>query len=158
MFTCEYCNSILKTLGSLNYHKKTSKSCIKIQKEKNIIINTEVVMNCEYCKKEFIKKFNYNCHIVTCKEKQKNEFSKKLNDIEDLKKELEDLKKRNLQLQKELEEKEKIIKKRDTAINLKNKALATFLRIYFNYLKIMGTEINIETQLSCSKRLIDFDG
>jgi hypothetical protein len=33
-FKCEYCNSLQSTKGHLDRHKKTSKTCIKLQEAK----------------------------------------------------------------------------------------------------------------------------
>ena len=33
-FDCEFCLKVYNTVSSLNHHKKTSKKCLDIQKEK----------------------------------------------------------------------------------------------------------------------------
>ena len=67
-------------------------------------------VNCEYCKKEFRKRYNYNGHIVTCKEKQNYELIQSSNNIEELKTLI-------LKLQKDLEEKDLIILQKDQFID-----------------------------------------
>lgn len=69
-YNCEYCNKEYTSISSLNYHKKTAKFCLELQKN----INTEIVniqsYICEYCNKDFtVKKYLQN-HLLLCTDKK----------------------------------------------------------------------------------------
>ena len=51
--TCEYCKKIFKTTTNLNRHQRTTKSCIKIQKETINCLNLPniIIHVCEFCDK-----------------------------------------------------------------------------------------------------------
>ena len=66
-FTCEHCKKNYSSVSSLNYHKKTNKSCLEIQQAHTSSINK---FTCEFCKKEFTLKQTHTIHIQTCKEKR----------------------------------------------------------------------------------------
>ena len=66
---CEFCNTYLKSLSSLNYHKKTNQKCLEIQ-------NINVEENCEFCNKSFTN-HSIKKHLLTCKLKKKT-FMKKI--------------------------------------------------------------------------------
>ena len=76
--TCEYCNSSLKKVSSLNYHQKNARYCLikqgKIEEKKdddNIIIH-----KCNFCDKILSTKHTFNSHLLICKVKNKqNEAS-----------------------------------------------------------------------------------
>jgi hypothetical protein len=63
---CEFCNKVFKTKGNLFKHQKTTKYCIKIQKEQSAQTITYTSYNCLYCKKEFSQSYNLERHIPTC--------------------------------------------------------------------------------------------
>ena len=46
---CDICNTSLKTISSLNYHKKTNQKCLELQNK----TTTELFSNCNYCNKMF---------------------------------------------------------------------------------------------------------
>jgi uncharacterized Zn-finger protein len=71
-FSCEYCEKEFSLHGNLLKHQKTTKYCIKLQKEKTnqIIVNCNL-FKCEYCYKEFTTKNNINRHYETCLKKYK---------------------------------------------------------------------------------------
>ena len=78
---CEYCDTNLKTLSSLNQHKKTNKKCLDIQKnlENNI---EELFYKCNYCEKTFTNQ-SLKKHLQTCKNKKiKEDEEKKLKEVE----------------------------------------------------------------------------
>jgi hypothetical protein len=78
---CKYCDANLKTLSSLNYHKKTNQKCLDIQKnlENNI---EELFSNCNYCDKTFTNQ-SLKKHLQTCKcKKIKEEEEKKIRELE----------------------------------------------------------------------------
>ena len=71
--TCEYCNSSLKKVSSLNYHQKNARYCLikqgKIEEKKdddNIIIH-----KCNFCDKILSTKHTFNSHLLICKVKNK---------------------------------------------------------------------------------------
>lgn len=64
---CEFCHTYLKTISSLNYHKKTNQKCLEIQ---NISDNTSgLFANCNYCNKIFTNQ-TLKKHLQTCKYKK----------------------------------------------------------------------------------------
>jgi Rps23 Pro-64 3,4-dihydroxylase Tpa1-like proline 4-hydroxylase len=65
---CEYCNTILKSLSSLKYHKKTNKKCL----EKQNIDSTDEFIPCKFCDKIFTSRI-LKTHIKTCKNKKVKE-------------------------------------------------------------------------------------
>jgi chromosome segregation ATPase len=70
-FECQYCKKKYSSKWNLANHQKTTKYCIKIQKEINIEQNNieTVSYDCEYCKKSFTSKMRLNKHIESCLEK-----------------------------------------------------------------------------------------
>jgi hypothetical protein len=146
-YKCEKC---LKIFGNkkdhYERHLNKKKSCIKTNnlikietphllnyapemltnKEKN---NIELIktFNCEYCSRSFVKKFNLNRHLTTCKlNNNRNEYDNniqksnfnniKINEInekinimlkqnEELKKDNEEIKKENKELKKQIKQK-----------------------------------------------------
>lgn len=82
---CEYCKKKLTTLSSLNYHKKTNKSCLKIQ-----LIEDKNKIQCEFCNKILSSKQTLKVHINNCKTKKEIEKLKIENNLENekLKKEI----------------------------------------------------------------------
>ena len=111
-FACEYCNNFLSSRSALNYHKKTSKNCIKIrQNQSEISITTTISSNCNFCKKEFTTKGNLNSHLITCVEKRIFELNHdKDKIIDDKDKIIDDKDKYIEQLLLQLKEKDLIIK------------------------------------------------
>ena len=83
---CEFCKTTLKSLSSLNYHKKTNKKCL----EKQNIFLTDKFIPCEFCNKTFTSQ-TLKTHLLSCKnkkEQEKDEIIKlKDNIIEEMKKE-----------------------------------------------------------------------
>jgi len=96
---CEYCKKKLSTLSSLNYHKKTNRSCLAIQ-IKEVNINTNV---CEFCNKTLNSKQTLKVHIKNCKIKEKNENEKLKKEITRLENEIIKLKIENEYLIKDHE-------------------------------------------------------
>jgi len=68
---CNYCKKTFSTLGNLKYHKKTNKSCIKIQSDNNLI--SEKIITCEFCNKIFTSVKTLKVHLNICKIKIKND-------------------------------------------------------------------------------------
>jgi hypothetical protein len=83
MFECEFCKKEYLTVSSLNRHKKTTKFCINIQKEKSSVIcndsdqilidvqsvpsiSSDINYTCDYCNKTFLRKYVYNKHLNRC--------------------------------------------------------------------------------------------
>ena len=87
---CEFCKTSLKSLSSLNYHKKTNKKCLKKQ---NIIL-TDKFTTCEFCNKTFTSQ-TLKTHLLSCKNKKEQEKDDLLKEkdklIEEMKKEKDEL-------------------------------------------------------------------
>ena len=61
---CEFCKKTFKTKSSINYHKKTTQYCLKIQG-----LSTEKgTFKCENCNKCFHIKNSFKKHLERCKE------------------------------------------------------------------------------------------
>jgi len=116
MFTCEYCGSVLKSISNLNQHKKTAKSCLLIQSKDKYIPESSNNFTCKYCEKEFTKKFNYELHLQSCKNKLSF-----LNEQSQL--EIEELKNSILLLKQQIEKKDDIIKEKDFFLKEKENSL-----------------------------------
>ena len=109
---CQFCKKVLSSKGNLNYHKKTSKTCLKIQqKESTQDIEIELT-TCDYCNKSFSTQ-NFRKHL--CKNKIISD-TKKEKDLE-FKKITE---KKELEFQRILEKKDLEIEKLQTEIKLKD--------------------------------------
>ena len=63
---CQFCEKIISTKGNLNYHQKTSKTCLKIQQKKSERDIEIDLTNCDYCNKSFSTQ-NFRKH--SCKNK-----------------------------------------------------------------------------------------
>ena len=70
---CEFCNNKFKTISNLNNHKKRTKYCIELQKQKNSEV-TNYLIDCEYCLKSFSSHL-LKRHLETCKFKKENIIS-----------------------------------------------------------------------------------
>jgi hypothetical protein len=135
MHKCEFCQTTLKTLSSLNYHKKNNKTCLKKQSMDNDNIISSLV-ECEFCKKSYSSN-NINNHLKICKEKNKIEDNKLMEELrklrnfyeinKNLKQEFEILKKENKKLEKEIEN-----------LKLENNTLKTENNIFKNDRKIVN--------------------
>jgi len=82
---CEFCKKNLSSLSNLNYHKKTNKSCLKIQlQEKNNKEQIETLLiSCEFCHKLFTS-HKLKIHLKTCKHKNISLIEKKDDEIKSL--------------------------------------------------------------------------
>jgi len=119
---CEFCNKTLSNLSSLNYHKKTAKYCLNIQKgiskkiiedekiEQKIIKKNEV---CQLCNKEFSTKKHLIQHL-------KNTCVDDYYKINCIILELKNIKARNCELEKLVKEKDIQIAKLETIIETKD--------------------------------------
>ena len=102
---CEFCNTILKSLSSLKYHKKTNKKCL----EKQNITSTDEFTSCEFCDKIFTSRI-LKTHIKTCKNKkvkEKDDIIEELLKEKDLFEEL--LKEKDEMFEITIKEKDEII-------------------------------------------------
>mgnify|MGYP003344137386 CR=1 FL=1 len=70
---CEFCNKGFSNVSNLNYHKRTAKFCMNIQKKNEPEKNEFIMLHCEYCNKEVNKKSTLVSHLLSCKK----EFFKK---------------------------------------------------------------------------------
>ena len=92
-FECEYCSKMYSSKSSLNYHQKTTKSCLKIQetlKPKEEI--NSITYDCKYCKKQFSTNQRLTKHTLICIDKYKFELNQKNIENFHLKEEIEILK------------------------------------------------------------------
>lgn len=116
---CEYCKNSLRTLSSLNYHKKNNKKCLLLQSNLKVEVESSLIL-CTFCSNNFSIS-NINNHMKICKKKKENmekklesciNENKSLNlDNEKYKKKIEELQIDNEKIQVELNElKEKNIK------------------------------------------------
>jgi len=89
---CNFCNSILKTLSSFNYHQKYNKKCLDIQNTNSKNFKTSLVI-CTFCNKQFADINKHSCKIQKIKEieniksenlKLKNENKKLIEEIKKL--------------------------------------------------------------------------
>ena len=124
---CEFCKTTLKSLSSLNYHKKTNKKCL----EKQNVISTDKLISCEFCSKIFTSQI-LKTHLQSCKNKKehdKDELLKEKDDIiqekDDIIQEKDDMIGKLLKEKDELlEEKDELLKEKDDIIQeLKNKII-----------------------------------
>jgi hypothetical protein len=124
--TCEYCNTILSTISSLNYHKKTNKKCLLLR---DIEINS--IFICSQCGFECQLKKNITIH--KCRFEHIKIYKKYL-DIINIEKDykvslekIEKLKKKNILLKIEL--KEKLEKQENQLFTLASKPTNTSIKI-----------------------------
>jgi len=103
---CQYCERSFSTKGSLTYHQKTAKYCLKIQGKlcvKTIKKIKNIHFKCITCDKEFNKKYNLDRHYKVC-----SKFQNKLEDKDkEYNKQLEEYKKQLEEYKKNLEDKDK---------------------------------------------------
>ena len=62
---CQFCNSNLSTINSLNIHQKKTKKCLIIQG-----ITPKGEFKCPMCTLTFLKKFSLLSHTIACNKKQ----------------------------------------------------------------------------------------
>ena len=67
---CEYCKNFLRTLSSLNYHKKNNKKCLLLQSKLKVEVESSLIL-CKFCSNNFSIS-NINNHIKICKKKKEN--------------------------------------------------------------------------------------
>ena len=64
-FNCKYCKKNFTSLGNLTKHQKTTKYCLKIQSENNVVNKDETIHKCNYCRKD-ISKYHLEKHMQSC--------------------------------------------------------------------------------------------
>lgn len=116
---CNYCKKTFSTLGNLKYHKKTNKSCIKIQSDNNLISEKIITITCEFCNKIFTSVKTLKVHLNICKIKIKNDKEKEEQNSE-IKKLINNLKKKDIEIEKLKNEIEKL-KNENKMVELKTK-------------------------------------
>ena len=88
-FFCEFCKNTFSTKSILNFHQKSTRYCIELQKEKKsdekipiseISSISHISHLCTYCKKEFTTNSNLQGHLKKCKEKIIKEETEKSNE------------------------------------------------------------------------------
>jgi|UniRef100_A0A6C0J1C6 hypothetical protein len=103
-FICKYCDKEFTLQGNLLKHQKTTKYCIKIQKERSESVeDTDIKsFNCEYCKKNFTTKNNLSRHYKSCIEKYKKLLSLSETKLEEKDKHILNLEQKNRDLEEQL--------------------------------------------------------
>ena len=88
---CEFCEKQFLSISSLNYHKKTAKFCLEIQK----VYKDNCKFVCEFCNRKFTKKDKREDHLKICKIKKDtiiNNLNIELNNLKNNEKELNNFK------------------------------------------------------------------
>lgn len=124
---CEYCNKVYSNSYTLLTHKSTTRTCLKIQKERGIISNYKMFL-CSFCKKDMTTKVKFDKHLLICKEKiKKDSKDEVLKDAENINETLKQLKdeldktKRDLHLKdNEIKELKVKLDKTNLKLNLKD--------------------------------------
>jgi len=130
---CKFCNKQYNNLSSLNYHQKTAKFCLKLQKNKeedsnsnnndNTDTNNEsdidTNFSCDHCEKNFTTKFVLNRHLGICNIKiMKDKLNQELKLREEqYLKEKSELEKQILIFQYQLQEKESKLKDKENQVS-----------------------------------------
>ena len=65
---CEYCRKSFTSAYNMKIHKKTTKSCLKLQEQYGITIEYKS-FDCEYCTYKLTTKKNLSSHQKICKSK-----------------------------------------------------------------------------------------
>lgn len=94
-FTCEFCHNTYSSLSSLNFHKKSSKTCLQIQ-------NKELEFPCEHCNKEFASLYTLQAHLLVCKQKKHSETTSLAHERDLLIKERDFYKMRTIHLEEQV--------------------------------------------------------
>jgi hypothetical protein len=104
---CEYCQTVLKTLSSLNQHQKTAKYCLSKQNKKPV-----KEYDCSFCGTKFTVKSALLGHLRICKANSPI-IQEQLQELDLNKKELESFKHKIKEIQiesrKKISERDKII-------------------------------------------------
>ncbi len=159
---CKFCRKSYTSLSNLNNHQKTAKFCIELQNK----LNTNQLIRCEFCLKEFSTKKYLSQHSERCKDKkisvqkdfelENKKLNKKLLDLEqEFKNELLECKlklefKDELieKMQKEIDDYKKIISRPTTIYNTNNtNNTNNNYQIEFNQL-VQNTETFLSASLS----------
>jgi hypothetical protein len=138
MFKCEFCNAILKSMSSLNQHKKITKYCLKIQNK-----NNENKFICHYCENNFTTKQSLTNHLKICKEKDINIHIENEEKIIDLEGEIKLLNEEIRTLNDRINEQNIIISKLEAENNIYKKDHDSLNKIY---------SINNDTLLDIAKQ------
>ena len=115
---CKYCQTVLKSLSSLNQHQKTAKYCLSKQ-NKNPIIEHD----CSFCGTKFTVKSALYGHLRICKANTPI-IQEQLHELDVIKKEFvfrdEEFKRKikeiQIEFRKKLYEKDKIISEKNLVI------------------------------------------
>ncbi len=126
-YSCNFCNKEYTSISSLNYHKKTAKFCLELQKNQNTEVSLPLTQTylCEFCNKDFKIKNHLQSHLLSC-------LSKKINDklkleLEQLhskyKQQIDDLNKLNSELNFEVKFRDEKLKDKDEKLKDKDEQI-----------------------------------
>jgi len=151
---CEYCDKYFFDKSNIKRHQTTSKSCIKIQIEKNVKNIDIKKFICEHCDKNLSSKHSLKYHLNICKQKIKKDKAEKDDELKIVVKQLQE------EL-KELKEKPNIINN-NTVNNTVNNNLTINNIEFLSFMteskikEIFDKYYNIETMLGSNKSLAEF--
>jgi hypothetical protein len=115
---CQFCDKEFKTKTTLEFHQKTTKSCLTKQGK----INVEY--KCDYCSKVLSTQLRLNTHVNVCKIKLKNKNEEKIEEISKIIEENKEYKDHIIQYKIKLLEKEEYIMKLEKMLNAANNIIS----------------------------------
>jgi hypothetical protein len=80
---CQYCKNTFSNKTNLNTHQRRAKYCLK--KQGSFQLTNACIYICEGCNKQFIKKYDYNRHLLICKKSSNVESYKKKYEVSEKK-------------------------------------------------------------------------
>jgi hypothetical protein len=114
-FNCKFCNKEFSTISNLNFHQRSAKFCLDIQKNVTLLKEskpdnkvsnnlTEKIYSCEFCDKSFTQKCMLKTHSLNCKVKKEQTLDEMKEQIIKLKENIIELKEQKEQEIRELKE------------------------------------------------------
>jgi hypothetical protein len=141
---CSHCLKTFTTIYSLEYHKKTTKKCLALQR------GEKITNDCEYCLKLFGSKRNLINHYKICETKNKidnkNDFEEKLEKLEsEFRNHKEEMEYELLRTKERLQEQLQIKKEQyEYELRLKNKQINELKERLENYEQIKELKEHLE--------------
>ena len=156
-YSCEFCKKVYTTISSLNYHKKSAKFCLELQKQSNNE-NIEIKQhNCEYCDKSFTQKTPLLNHLIICNVKSyKDKIDNKIEELkEEYERKINDLKINNENLLFEFKVENKLkdekysseLKLKDEQIKLKEEKYMSELKLKDEQLKLKDEQLKLKDEI-----------